>query len=391
MTRLNSIHPYPAMLHEQVLLRLASQYIVPGTRVLDPFCGTGRCVVAAAERGAVGVGVDVNPLACLIAEAKTCRVRAQFISKLAKSFNLRARPKLLDLELERKVEWYPAAARIGLSRIIEWINGLRIWRSERLFLAAVLSATVRDVSFCRKDQWKLHRMSDVERRNFSKCPWEVFSTRLNLCLQELTQLAPPLGRCEIFCGDSRKITQIVGKEKYDLIFSSPPYGDSRTTVQYGAVSSLCLAAVSHVRGLGVDYSTGGAIDGAALGGKVGEPYAGLGRYWRGSPKSEGARRISSFFSDLRMAILQSCLLLRNGGRAVFVVGNRRVDGMVLRLDKFVCDCFAEGGLPHAERGVRTVRQKWTPFRVNSQGASKVAKPVSTSTMALEYTLVFSRG
>src|SRR6266540_1186769 len=76
-TRLSQIHPYPAMIADRVAIELAERFVTVGDRVLDPFCGTGRTVIAAAARGAECVGVDVNPLAVLLVRAKVSKPRPE--------------------------------------------------------------------------------------------------------------------------------------------------------------------------------------------------------------------------------------------------------------------------------------------------------------------------
>ena len=69
MTTLSSLHPYPAMIADDLAEILARRYISRHDFVVDPFCGTGRTLFAAAEIGAECLGLDVNPLAVLLVEA----------------------------------------------------------------------------------------------------------------------------------------------------------------------------------------------------------------------------------------------------------------------------------------------------------------------------------
>ena len=71
VTRLSSIHPYPAMIADPLAEQLANEFVSTGMRVLDPFCGTGRTLLAAAARGADCIGFDVNPHAVLLVKAKS--------------------------------------------------------------------------------------------------------------------------------------------------------------------------------------------------------------------------------------------------------------------------------------------------------------------------------
>src|SRR3954470_6700449 len=74
-------HGYPARLHPataRVLVELVAQGAgrgaLPGAPVVDPFCGSGTVLVEARALGAPAVGVDLNPLAVLVARAKTWTV-----------------------------------------------------------------------------------------------------------------------------------------------------------------------------------------------------------------------------------------------------------------------------------------------------------------------------
>lgn len=58
---LHILAPYVATPHEVVerMIRLAA--VEPGDVVYDLGCGDGRVVIAAAQRGATGVGIDIEP------------------------------------------------------------------------------------------------------------------------------------------------------------------------------------------------------------------------------------------------------------------------------------------------------------------------------------------
>lgn len=68
----HSIHPYPAKFIPEIpreLIRLYSPQ--DGTAVLDPFCGSGTTLVEAQKAGLESIGIDLNPVACLISKVKT--------------------------------------------------------------------------------------------------------------------------------------------------------------------------------------------------------------------------------------------------------------------------------------------------------------------------------
>lgn len=69
---IESVHPYPAKFVAELPRALLNALPIPtGTAVLDPFCGGGTTMVECQRRGLPSFGIDVNPIACLIARVKT--------------------------------------------------------------------------------------------------------------------------------------------------------------------------------------------------------------------------------------------------------------------------------------------------------------------------------
>lgn len=64
-------HNYPAMMIPQIARELLKIYGNEGGWLLDPYFGTGTSLVEASLYGMNSVGCDINPLARLIAKAKT--------------------------------------------------------------------------------------------------------------------------------------------------------------------------------------------------------------------------------------------------------------------------------------------------------------------------------
>ena len=66
------IHWFPAKMFYRIPIDILNTIKPdPKSVVLDPFCGSGTALVEAQARGHRAVGLDVNPLACLISRVKT--------------------------------------------------------------------------------------------------------------------------------------------------------------------------------------------------------------------------------------------------------------------------------------------------------------------------------
>jgi SAM-dependent methyltransferase len=67
----HGLHEYKGKFNPQVAKAILNIFdIRGGSRILDPFCGSGTTLVECAHLGAVGFGADINPLAVFVANAK---------------------------------------------------------------------------------------------------------------------------------------------------------------------------------------------------------------------------------------------------------------------------------------------------------------------------------
>src|SRR5882724_3848126 len=70
MAPISVVHPFPARMAPDVATAALSE-LRPGSRLLDPMCGSGTVIRTAVERGVAAVGVDIDPLAVLMARVWT--------------------------------------------------------------------------------------------------------------------------------------------------------------------------------------------------------------------------------------------------------------------------------------------------------------------------------
>src|SRR6185312_7490576 len=78
----HGFHVYPARMHPVTAARLVEITSVAGTKVLDPFCGSGTVVVSAMLARRDAIGVDLNPLAVLLTSRKVAARDAAYDERL---------------------------------------------------------------------------------------------------------------------------------------------------------------------------------------------------------------------------------------------------------------------------------------------------------------------
>lgn len=130
----HGLHEYKGKFNPQVAKALLNIFGVrSGQRVLDPFCGSGTTLVECAHAGVRGVGIDINPFAVFLANAKLHALVTPFAE-------LRAAERRVLRHLERRTR----RAASGRGQRIAY---LRSWFTpEILGLIETLRTVIDDVS-----------------------------------------------------------------------------------------------------------------------------------------------------------------------------------------------------------------------------------------------------
>jgi len=264
--------------------------------------------------------------------------------------------------------------------------------------ACILSAAARDVSFCRKDQWKIHRMAPIRRSVFRKSAWRAFGARFDYVLSEVRRCGRVTGTCKYYNGSLTTLIDRLSRRHegtFDVAITSPPYGDSQTTVQYGGMSSLCLGVLRHLKDLDIPFMSSAEIDNRCLGGTSQHSEltgVELTPFWPG-PKEVAGDRVGNFLRDIRASCESIVRMLKKRGTAVFVVARRNVEGHSLKLDRFLIHSMLEIGCSLTATRTREIVGKMTPYLIDSRGHTREARPSArayTATMRKEYVLVFHK-
>lgn len=127
-------HKYPAKFIPPLAAKLIEEYSKPGDLVGDPFMGSGTTLVEALLLMRRAVGTDINPLAWLIAKAKTTPIDpdklAKSLAKLFVGLEVNSQGALISpllaqvppLEHERIDYWFTEPNRRELAVVLYLIN-----------------------------------------------------------------------------------------------------------------------------------------------------------------------------------------------------------------------------------------------------------------------------
>lgn len=288
----HGIHNYPAMMVSPIsrnILRIMKE-IKPIHSVLDPFMGSGTVLVESMLAGVDEIyGSDINPFAVFLSKVKTTALDINLLQaeaqRLYENIEQRYRDNDIqidgvddimrhsyDLDLTAKDGWGKSAP-MYLTRYTEdnqikiavpdfknigyWFKPrvillLSIIKEEiskienpeiRNFIFVAFSETIRFVSNRRNGEFKMFRMPAAKVDSFEPDVIKEFTTILDRNIEKMNSFIEVCEENDVHStvsvlSNDASVLQDVPDDSIDLVITSPPYGDSRTTVAYGEYSRL---------------------------------------------------------------------------------------------------------------------------------------------------------
>ncbi len=358
---------YPAMMVPQVVDAILKQVcsVHPDIeRVSDPFSGSGTIMVESMMHGLAFSGTDINPLAVLLCRVKCGPFFIDALKHKAKELISRInedRRFAIEADFPNRDKWYGREVQIALSKVR---RAIRVENSlwARRFFWGVVAETARTTSNSRTSTYKLHirTQDDIDGRSCD--PLVAFKKSLARNIQLYEEQATRLSESgqlvrghyrrdvEVSLADVRKLN---GKANLDIVVTSPPYGDNATTVPYGQFSYLPLQWLD-LQDIDDEIDneclvSTHEIDTRSLGGSkrvkkeeadhIKERSPAFRNYINSLEKQPRDRtlRVTAFFRDLDECLDPILKSLRPGGLMVWTLGNRKVGGRRVPLDRILSD------------------------------------------------------
>ena len=246
----HSIHRYSGKFIPQIARQAVEICTRPGDLVVDPYAGSGTTLLEAWLSGRRAIGVDLNPLAVLIAQVKVTPVSPEVLrGLLVKS---RAHVALLasagealpfdecltqadDPRLHDPwyTKWFAAERLQELLQLDSFVRSLDDPRAASVARLA-LSDILRRSSFANTSYPNV--MFD-KNRAIPSSAYPIFLSRLGeICraVAELAHLEPATDPPSVVHGDARTLP--VRDETVDAVVTHPPYIGSIPYAEYGSLS-----------------------------------------------------------------------------------------------------------------------------------------------------------
>jgi site-specific DNA-methyltransferase (cytosine-N4-specific) len=314
----HGLHPYPAKYIPQIPNALIQEFSTVGETVGDIFCGSGTTMVEALLLKRNAVGLDANPLACLISEAKTTRFAegdkesllglTQRALQLASTIPLNDQPTLFGSasfgskaprpDHEAVNFWFEPFIVEELAEILQWCRELPTQASRNVALAS-FSAIVVNVSKQDSDTRYVRRDKQLSPGDALRRFAQVLLENAN-AVEKLSDVLEPNVMCRVIQADILNPPKI---DQMDLVVCSPPYPNAY---------SYHLYHMTRMVWLGMDQPDFKKRE--------------IGSHRKFSSKGKNGATIETFKKEMAKVFRWLKTSLRREGHACFVVGNSTIRG-----------------------------------------------------------------
>lgn len=366
--KMHRIHAYPAKFPAFITTKALdywnSNSANPPERIADIFCGCGTTAFEARRNSIDFWGCDINPVATLIAKAKSRKYQSgrlqSYYDKILDDYAGSLREDRYEAAPERLQYWYFKEQYNDLSHLKDVIFSVTPENSDyRLFFLCafsnILKPTSRWLTKSIKPQVdpnkKLPEVIDVFREQFKM----MYSAN-----QEIEDLSSADSNIVTgsFLSDSWDVPSV------DMIITSPPYVTSYEYADLHQLSSLWLGYVDDYRdlrngtigSLHHDYNFNKELK------RLNSTGLKIVTLLLDQHKSK-ARSVAKYFLDMQAVAQKAFSILNSSGAALFVIGNTEYKNVRIDNAKHLSESLFDAGFSSVNVTKRKISNKiLTPYR-----------------------------
>lgn len=344
--KIHSFHRYYGKLIPAIPKTAIELYTKENDIVFDPFTGSGTTAVETINSSRKFLGVEINPLSCLIANAKLNTYNPLILNdiynRLSNTLNKKISINIANIPwCINRDHWFELDVQKDLvqikNAIDEIVKSINIDKY-KTFLYATLSATIKQVSFA--DNTHIFpgvskRMKNlIETGQLTYDAKKTFLSNLKKRISYVNEFNKKNDDFKIINGDSTKIDLNEWNNKIDLIVTNPPYISSVRYAETLKLELYWMAFCTTQKGFrelaesmtGSDYFRKMEYQEKKL-----TNYDSINKIINKifSIDKKQAFVVFKYFSDMEKVILLSKKLLKKGKKLVIKIGNSKLKGITI--------------------------------------------------------------
>lgn len=215
---IDKLHPYPAKFIPDIPAALLDCLPLPkDALIFDPFCGSGTTLAEAQRRGLTAIGVDLNPIACLISRVRTAPLFADALDEAVEVVHRAKSLAHVDIPAIPNLDhWFEASTQTSIARLVVAISSARPEAQD--FLKLSLSSVLVRVSNQDSDT----RYAAVKKNVSEALVYSAFETAVARIAGALSGQRKT-GNVSVIEHDTLKLPVEQFSRKVSAVITSPPY------------------------------------------------------------------------------------------------------------------------------------------------------------------------
>lgn len=347
----HGMHKYPSKYIPQIprwaILNFIHRNQIERPMILDPFCGSGTTLLEAALQGIDSIGIDLDPLGCLVSRVKTRPLPEEDLNQLLTRFwheYETARPDYQP-DIENISHWFQDQNLETLSRLYSVIGRFADRPELYEFLLVTFSSIIRKAS--NADERSLKTYVSHTHPKSPRPAEELFRVALEKNIRNISKIArsiPEGTSTEVFgplnssqIGDFDFLRE---RNSFDCIISSPPYVKSMDYLYNQMLEVLWLGQYLGIPNKARLNECKKRYIGSQVRGAKYIPSLGVQNIDNFIQKiqeksTKHAAITAQYFEDMSKHLEIMHSLLKPGGEYFIVVGNSKVSNLQVPVNQFI--------------------------------------------------------
>ena len=383
---IRSIHPFPARMASEVAHQVIKE-LPAGSTILDPMVGSGTVLKVALESGHIGKGFDLDPLAILLARVQTRHIEKKKLQEAGEQLLSEAK-KLVpdeiylpwiddDEETKKFIEFWYDKPQIHSLRVLSYLlqkkkspisDTLRVALSRLIITKNRGASLAGDVSHSRPHKIRDKNDFDVFQEFQKSCAWVA---------QRISEV-PVHSSSQVMHGDARNMSSIADAS-IDAVVSSPPYLNAIDYLRGHKMSLVWFGhSISKLRNIRAESVGASKRPQAGSNMEIAKDLAK--KCNLAKLPSNIQHTVYRYALDIDKFVCEAERVVKPGGQIVYVVGNSRIKGILVKNTEIIIAAAKKYGLKldsKSERDIPASRRYLPPPKSGSTSPMQKRMGVET--------------